>query len=311
MSTVLTRTVAPATGGYAMYAFLTALVAQGWNRKSDSDGTTYDPAGAKLTHGGSGAKGLGNANAWFRVQGAAGGPFEWCIQRGADNTQWRIKSALNAFTGGSPGATQTPSAAGEVIRLGGGTDASPTFATLFPADATYLVDALVQDANGPPPGAYNCALITYTFLGAGDAYSILAKDDDPAYGFGGAAVRCAVGAVWLRKLSTALINVGGIAPGVTWISPAVGGVLYRRDSVHFQITTLAGGTFAALVVIAEFPSGVWEVVHDGTSFAAGYSGSVRSAITDGFDFVVTRLAGWPQTPSFRIIGVDTAGNVNA
>ncbi len=95
----------------------------------------YDNSG-----GGAGAGGMANANAWFRIRepGGAGGR-EWTFQRDTvNNTDWRVKfSALDGFTGGTPGATQTPSAADEHVIFGSGTDASPTHTTLFPTDGTY------------------------------------------------------------------------------------------------------------------------------------------------------------------------------
>lgn len=81
------------------------------------------------------------------------------LQRGSDNTQWRIKySARAKFTGGTPSATQTPSATDEQIILGGGTDASPTFGTLLPVDASYRMQAAFYDTGGLIPGFY---LVTY------------------------------------------------------------------------------------------------------------------------------------------------------
>lgn len=139
----------PGTGPIAMYLLKTTLVTAGWTVKSDSDGTTYASGGGQVTSGGTGANGLGNNNAWIRIQAPAVGnnTREITIQRsntapaGTGNTQWRIKYSANAkFTGGSPGATQTPSAADEVVMAGAGTDASPTFqSTLFTTDNTYRI----------------------------------------------------------------------------------------------------------------------------------------------------------------------------
>jgi len=83
---------------------------------------------------------------------------QWKIQRGADNTQWRIYySARAGFTGGTPGPTQTPSAIDEQPILGGGTDAAPTFGTLLPPDGTYRAQIHVYE-DGLQPGLY---LVTY------------------------------------------------------------------------------------------------------------------------------------------------------
>ncbi len=311
MANTRTRTATPATGGVAMYAHRALLVASGFNSKMDSDGTTYSSTGSRLTNGGSGPKGLANNGAWFRLQATAGGPFEWCIQRGTDNTQWRVKSANAAFTGGTPGAITVPSAAGEVVLLGGGSDAVPTFATLFPTDATYLIDSIIQDAAGPPVNAYNNAMLVYTFAGLGEVYSILAKTD-AAFPFTAATVLCAVGPVWLASLNTPLVNTAGVGPSLSWVSPTPGTVIRHNDPLIVQITTVPGGSFAGLVLIVEYPSGIWETIHDNTGFSGQYSaGSARAGITNGYQFTIVREGGWPQTPTIRCVAVDTSGNVNA
>jgi len=138
----------PATGAVAMYLLSTTLVTAGWTVMSDSDGTTYDSNGGQVTTGAAGAGGLGNVRAWIRLQAPTVGSNtrEITIQRSAtgvaatDDRAWRIKYSANAgFTGGSPAATVTPSATDEVFMLGGGTDASPTFApaSWFNANAAY------------------------------------------------------------------------------------------------------------------------------------------------------------------------------
>jgi len=126
----------PLTGALAMWDVISMLISAGATKLADSDGTTYSSSGTRVTGGGSGSNGLGNTSAWVRLQLPGG--RELTIQRGASNTVWRVKYSASAhFTGGSPGATQTPSATDEAIRLGGGTDASPTYTSIFATDATY------------------------------------------------------------------------------------------------------------------------------------------------------------------------------
>jgi len=129
----------PATGAQAMYEFKEQLVTAGWSIIDSSDGTTYG-AGDQITSGGTGAGGMENDYAWFTIQSPNGAGFDqFNIQRQASgNTQWRVKhSRTSGFTGGTPGATEVASAADEQILFGGGTDASPTMATLFATDGTY------------------------------------------------------------------------------------------------------------------------------------------------------------------------------
>lgn len=126
----------PSTGAVALWTVIEMWVAAGASVLADSDGTTYDADGGQVTSGGSGAGGLGNTSAWVRVQFPDG--REITIQRGANNQSWRIKySAQSHFTGGSPGAARTPTAADEALRFGGGSDASPTYATWFASDNSY------------------------------------------------------------------------------------------------------------------------------------------------------------------------------
>jgi len=130
----------PATGAEAIFNFKTILTTAGWTVLASSDGTTYNSSGDQITVAGSGAGGMANTNAWFRLRSPTGaGAQEFTFQRGSANTLWRVKRSRTAgFTGGTPGISQTASATDENIILGGGTDASPTFITLFAADGgTY------------------------------------------------------------------------------------------------------------------------------------------------------------------------------
>ncbi len=128
----------PATGAVAFYTLKTTLVTAGWVVKSDSDGTTYASGGGQVTGGASGANGLGNANAWIRLQSPIIGSNtrEIMFQRGADNTSWRFLYSANAnFIGGSPSASVLPTAADEVYMLGAG---AGTFkANWFNTDGAY------------------------------------------------------------------------------------------------------------------------------------------------------------------------------
>ncbi len=136
---------APATGAVAMYQLIAGLVAAGWVKKADSDGTVYSATGVQVTSGASGTNGLGNNSAWVRLQApavnqgtVANQTREITIQRGTSDLLWRIKYGASAlFTGGSPAATVTPSSTDEVFMAGGGTDAAPTFLSWFTTNATY------------------------------------------------------------------------------------------------------------------------------------------------------------------------------
>ena len=140
----------PATGTAAMYLVMTTLVAAGWTVKSSSDGTTYSSTGNQITSGNTGTGGLGNNNSWFRIQAPLVGSQhrEFTFQRPSINTGWRVKYSPTAgFTGGSPGATQTPTATDEQVIVGSGTDAAPVAATLFGTDAAYRFNVMAGDST--------------------------------------------------------------------------------------------------------------------------------------------------------------------
>lgn len=94
--------------------------------------------------------------AWFVMQGqpyldyGPSGSFyvyrELCYQVNSSG-QVRIKYSPRAgFIGGSPSPSQTPSATDERYLVGGGTDGSPTFATLLPSSG-YRLQAMVHDTD--------------------------------------------------------------------------------------------------------------------------------------------------------------------
>lgn len=130
----------PATGAIALYSLFAALIAAGWTKVKDSDGTTYSSSGSQVTGGGSGANGFGNSNAWVVLECPThnGNIRSICFQRGTTSLVYRIKySAAARFTGGAPSATQVPSATDEVVLTGTGTDGAPGFTTWFNADNGY------------------------------------------------------------------------------------------------------------------------------------------------------------------------------
>lgn len=142
------------TGAQAIFALMQLLLTQGWTKTQDSDGTTYSPTGNRITHAGVGANGLANNFAWF-VMKMPNSNRSICFQRSNTNNQsWRFSyCANNNFTAGTPGATQIPApAAGsiEVIIIGGGTPAAPTFGTTWlTADGGYTAHA---EAGGSSEG---------------------------------------------------------------------------------------------------------------------------------------------------------------
>lgn len=176
------------------------LKSAGWTVTKSSDGTTYNSSGDEITGGNSGANGFNNSLAWYVIVAPDSGRA-FCVQHitgGADS--WRVKYAVDdLFTGGSPSATQVPSATDEIAGsanhlLGGGTDASPTGDAWFPG-CTTLMGGADQDApygfwfagfSGANP---QYAWVLDPIAGAGrpvedvDPYLIYIEGSANAYGF--------------------------------------------------------------------------------------------------------------------------------
>jgi hypothetical protein len=145
--------LSPATGAELVFFLQQALKQAGWVVQSWSDGSTMSATNTGWTHGGSGAGGSANSNAWIRIRSPEGaGGRELTFQRGTTNLVWRhkISHSVGFTTGGT--ASQTPSASDQAIVAGGGTDASPTFHSWLSTDATYK--AHIGTDNAAPYNAY-------------------------------------------------------------------------------------------------------------------------------------------------------------
>lgn len=141
----------PATGSVTKYTFKELLKTAGWTVPSSSDGTTYNSSGDQITSGSSGAGGYANNLAWFRVRMPSkdGVTREFTFQRASgSDANIRMKYSFSAgFTGGSPSATQTPSATDEQIVAGSGTDASPSFVQAFATNGAYKTNIVAGDSD--------------------------------------------------------------------------------------------------------------------------------------------------------------------
>lgn len=96
------------------------------------------------------------------------------------------------------------------------------------------------------------------------------------------------------------------APAIANISPADGSTITRVTPIQFDVTDAS--SMPVVIVVAKYPSQLWEVVHDGVSFAPNYANSTRNAISGGFRFVLSRLGGWPGSPTFDVRASDIYGN---
>ncbi len=300
MSNTFTRLTAPATGSVAMWTLIHAMVTAGWTKPMDSDGTTYSAAGTQVTHGGSGAHGLGNARAWVRLAHPSGFPeiIFWHHTNAANNKAWLVVYDGAIPMEDSPSATVRPSAVGGEFYILGGD--GPIFTTFFGPDGSYQIDVISQNSAN-----YDFALFVYDYTSTGDTSAYLFTSADYA-GF----YNCGNGEYILAQQDTALLATA-IPPTATPVDPASGGTVTRNDPLRFLITSVTHA-FASLCLIATFPSGKAEVIHDGVSFSGQYDhSSTRTAVAQGFEFAIYRDGGWPQTPAISVVGTDSNGTAFA
>lgn len=146
----------PATYTLGFYQLITVLLAAGWTKIKDSDGTTYSSSGTQVTGGGTGANGLNNVKAWVNMKAPGSGNQQFVFQRGtAGDASWRITySPAVGFTSGSPSATQVPSATDSQTCLGSGSDGTPGFSPWFTGtEGSTRYNARANDAA---PYAFWC-----------------------------------------------------------------------------------------------------------------------------------------------------------
>lgn len=99
-------------------------------------------------------------------------------------------------------------------------------------------------------------------------------------------------------------------PVVTLISPAEGAI--EPDSVIVIEVTDAQDFSALLLAMRCGAAGIYEVIHDGSSFAPAYTAAPNSfqVIANGWRYSLRRLGGWPPGVSFstKVFAVDTKGS---
>lgn len=102
-----------------------------------------------------------------------------------------------------------------------------------------------------------------------------------------------------------------IAPVVSNVSPASGAELSENDSISFDVTDNSG-VLHAVSIYVRFPSTeIWEVVYYSGGFTPRYQkDSSRTAIANGYTFVISRWSGWPYAPQIIIDPVDGSGNIS-
>lgn len=141
MSFIYTKNISNTTGAAGWYHLKELLKTAGWTVMSSSDGTTYSSSSDVITTGSSGAGGMNNTSAWFRIQmpAANGVTREFTFQRTGSSLTATIKYSFSAgFIGGSPNATTTPTATDEQTVSSG---------TIWAADNTFHLNLAADNAS--------------------------------------------------------------------------------------------------------------------------------------------------------------------
>lgn len=103
-------------------------------------------------------------------------------------------------------------------------------------------------------------------------------------------------------------GAGGAAipttPAISVVTPGVGTIIAAGTPLVVDATdTTALSGVLVLVLVGS----VYEVAHDGTSFATNYSGSTRAEVEGGYRFTLLRSEGWTSAPSIRVTAANISG----
>jgi hypothetical protein len=123
--------------------------------------------------------------------------------------------------------------------------------------------------------------------------------------------------LYVAQIRQTCPEADSIAPTVDNYDPTPGQTIGRYQALSFDVKD-DRASFHAIFIIAVFTSlGDTEVVHDGTSFRARYTGSSRTPIEGGFRYTLRRTEGWPTQTNVTVpvkietFAIDTGGNISA
>lgn len=171
----------PVSGTQAIFLFKERLKTGGWMVSASSDASTFNSTGDQITISGSGAGGIANTNAWFRLRSP---DFlrEFLIQRGSSDELWEVWYSSDGvgFVSGSPTATVLPTAddGKQICGINGNVEdwLSPR--------GRYKTDLLVGDADEGYSFHFQCREQNYARVSAGLFLDVLevskSEDSDPA-----------------------------------------------------------------------------------------------------------------------------------
>jgi hypothetical protein len=100
-----------------------------------------------------------------------------------------------------------------------------------------------------------------------------------------------------------------IPPTISIVAPSVGSSIGANQPIVVDVTDDAG---VSLVVLTVEQGSAHEVVWLRDAFATSYAtGSLRTAIANGYRYTIRRAGGWIASPVFHAEAVDGGGNLGA
>lgn len=152
MSFIFTKNLSNVSGYDAWYQLKTLLVSAGWVVKASGDGiSAFSSSGDIISSSASGANGMGNSGAWYRIQMPLANRVnrEFLVQVTTSTSVGLIRYSFSAgfVTGGS--ATVVPTASDQQIISSGN--------TMFQADNTYHIN--IGADNAVPYGFWMAVII--------------------------------------------------------------------------------------------------------------------------------------------------------
>lgn len=162
-------------GAESIFILKRLLKQAGWTVLSSSDGITYNSIGDQITHSGTGANGMNNNYAWFRIEDPAS-LREYVIQRYTNHYQWKWHySASDGFTGGAPDFDTIPTA----NDMKGIAENDTAFRNIFPPSGPWRIHFAAENAahNGVYSWWYSSTgPSSYTGTGLCDAIDLNTSD---------------------------------------------------------------------------------------------------------------------------------------
>lgn len=122
-------------------------------------------------------------------------------------------------------------------------------------------------------------------------FAYVTPDDVPVYGY--------------AELPDASTNR---APIISNVSPTPGTTIAATQAIGCDVTDADGATEIRRIILAmKLPNGTKEIVHDGDSFCAPYTGT-RTSITNGYRYSFTRSTRWPSVIELFPYAIDKQGS---